>query len=79
MNSLFLMALDRVAYLPFGLFMDKWRWEVFSGSISQELWNARWWKLREEYQKVTPPLSRTASSFDAGGIYQEFESSNFMA
>jgi len=26
-------ALDRVAFLPFGLLIDQWRWKVFSGEI----------------------------------------------
>src|SRR5581483_8388526 len=26
-------ALDKVAFLPFGLLIDKWRWKVFSGEI----------------------------------------------
>ena len=27
-------ALDRVAFLPFGLLIDQWRWKVFSGEIT---------------------------------------------
>src|SRR5690606_14699572 len=29
-------ALDKVAFLPFGLMIDKWRWQVFSGEISPQ-------------------------------------------
>ncbi len=25
------MALDKVAFIPFGLLVDQWRWGVFSG------------------------------------------------
>ncbi len=28
-------ALDKVAFLPFGLMIDKWRWQVFNGQISR--------------------------------------------
>src|SRR4029079_11687823 len=27
------MALDKIAFLPFGLLIDQWRWKVFSGEI----------------------------------------------
>ena len=28
-------AMDKVAFLPFGLLIDKWRWGVFSGAIGR--------------------------------------------
>lgn len=62
-------ALDKVAFLPFGLLVDKWRWQVFSGEISPEEYNAGWWALREHYQGVTPPLERTEANFDPGAKY----------
>ncbi len=62
-------ALDGVAFLPFGLLMDKWRWQVFSGELTPETYNEGWWKLREEYQGVRPPNVRSAELFDAGGKY----------
>ena len=27
------MALDKIAFLPFGLLVDRWRWEVFAGEV----------------------------------------------
>lgn len=69
LNALFLMALERVAFLPFGLLIDKWRWEVFSGAIPETEWNARWWQLREEYQQIVPPIQRTETDFDPGAKY----------
>ncbi|HEV8632163.1 MAG TPA: M2 family metallopeptidase, partial [Thermoanaerobaculia bacterium] len=30
------MALDKIAFLPFGLLIDQWRWKVFSGEIPPE-------------------------------------------
>jgi peptidyl-dipeptidase A len=59
-------ALDKVAFLPFALALDKWRWEVFSGQIKTADYNKAWWQLREQYQGVAPPVDRTEADFDAG-------------
>lgn len=45
-NALMDMALERIAFLPFGLLIDKWRWDVFSGEIDSTQWNKRWWHYR---------------------------------
>src|SRR5579864_7539436 len=62
-------ALDKVAFLPFGLVVDKWRWEVFSGKIKPEEYNKKWWELRRQYQGIVPPGERTESDFDPGAKY----------
>jgi peptidyl-dipeptidase A len=62
-------ALEKVAFLPFGLMIDKWRWQVFSGQIPPEQYNQSWWKLRLEYQGVAPPLPRSEADFDPGAKY----------
>ena len=54
------MALDKVAFLPFGLLIDQWRWKVFSGEITPANYNAEWWELRQKYQGVAPRRSRAA-------------------
>jgi len=59
-------ALDKVAFLPFALALDKWRWQVFSGEIKPEDYNKAWWDLRKKYQRVVPPVDRTEADFDAG-------------
>lgn len=59
-------ALDKVAFLPFALALDKWRWEVFSGEIKPADYNKAWWALREKYQRVAPPVERTDAEFDPG-------------
>lgn len=59
-------ALDKVAFLPFGLLVDKWRWQVFSGKVTSASYNQAWWELREHYQGIAPPVPRTESDFDAG-------------
>lgn len=63
------MAMDKVAFLPFGLLVDQWRWKVFSGEITPEQYNQVWWELREKYQGVRAPISRSESDFDPGAKY----------
>jgi peptidyl-dipeptidase A len=63
------MALDKIAFLPFGLMVDRWRWQVFSGEATPENYNAAWWKLRNQYQGLTPPGERPADAFDAAAKY----------
>ncbi|RCU50515.1 peptidase M2 family protein [Corallincola holothuriorum] len=63
------MAMDKVAFLPFGLLVDKWRWQVFSGEVSPQQYNQAWWQLREEYQGVKAPISRDENAFDPGAKY----------
>jgi peptidyl-dipeptidase A len=62
-------ALDKVAFLPFGLLVDQWRWRVFSGDIGPDSYNRGWWDLRREYQGVVPPVERTEAHFDPGAKY----------
>jgi len=69
LGMLMKMALDKVAFLPFGLMIDQWRWKVFNGEISPEEYNAGWWALRQKYQGVKPPLPRSEKDFDPGAKY----------
>ncbi len=62
-------ALDRVAFLPFGLMIDQWRWKVFSGEIAPADYNKAWWALRLKYQGVVPPVARSEADFDPGAKY----------
>jgi peptidyl-dipeptidase A len=62
-------ALDGVAFLPFGLLIDKWRWQVFSGELTPDTYNSGWWALRTQYQGVRPPAERPAGAFDPGAKY----------
>jgi len=39
-------SLTQVAFLPFGLLIDMWRWDVFSGKTNESQWNTHWWELR---------------------------------
>jgi peptidyl-dipeptidase A len=63
-------AMDKVAFLPFGLLVDKWRWGVFSGQIQPADYNKAWTALRVQYQGITPPAPRDdATAFDPGAKY----------
>jgi len=63
------MALDKIAFLPFGLLVDKWRWGVFNGEITPENYNKSWWDLREQYQGIASPVARNEAHFDPGAKY----------
>lgn len=63
------LALDKVAFLPFGYLVDQWRWKVFSGETTAADYNKSWWELREKYQGVSAPEARSESDFDAGAKY----------
>ena len=62
-------AMDKVAFLPFGLLMDKWRWGVFSGAIQPANYNKAWTDLRLQYQGIVPPVARDEADFDPGAKY----------
>ncbi|MDG5487292.1 M2 family metallopeptidase [Sphingomonas sp. BGYR3] len=62
-------AMDKVAFLPFGLLIDKWRWAVFSGSVKPDGYQAAWDALRLQYQGLVPPEERGSDKFDPGAKY----------
>ena len=62
-------ALDKIAFLPFGLLVDRYRWGIFSGQIQPGNYQAAWDQMRLQYQGITPPVPRTEQHFDAGAKY----------
>ncbi|TSB04447.1 M2 family metallopeptidase [Sphingorhabdus contaminans] len=69
-NGLLLrQAMDKVAFLPFSVIVDKWRWGVFAGDIKPADYNTAWTKLRTQYQGIVPPVPRDVNAFDAGAKY----------
>ncbi|MBX9796391.1 M2 family metallopeptidase [Sphingomonas sp.] len=62
-------AMDKVAFLPFGLLIDKWRWGVFSGAIRTSDYQTAWDALRLQYQGIKPPVERDETRFDPGAKY----------
>ena len=68
-NSQMKLALDKITFLPWGKLVDNWRWKVMNGEIKPADYNAGWWKLRADYQGVSPPVARTEEDFDPGAKY----------
>jgi peptidyl-dipeptidase A len=62
-------ALEKIAFLPFGLLIDEWRWDVFSGKVPPAGYNKAWWDLRLKYQGIAPPTGRGEDFFDPGAKY----------
>ncbi|HLM91239.1 MAG TPA: M2 family metallopeptidase [Thermoplasmata archaeon] len=71
-------ALEKVAFLPFGLLVDRWRWDVFSGRTTPADYNRTWWELREKYQGVAPPSPRSEADFDPGAKFHVPSSVPYM-
>ncbi len=69
-NGLLLrQAMDKVAFLPFSVIVDKWRWNVFSGAVKPADYNKEWTNLRRQYQGIVPPVDRPDNAFDPGAKY----------
>ena len=68
-NNQMKLALEKIAFLPFGKMIDEWRWKVFSGEIGPDEYNKGWWDLRTEYQGIEAPVARSEEDFDAGAKY----------
>lgn len=68
-NQQMQMALEKIAFLPFGKMIDQWRWGVFSGDIAPQDYNKAWWDLRTQYQGIKAPVERTEADFDPGAKY----------
>jgi peptidyl-dipeptidase A len=68
-NQQMQVALGKIAFLPFGLLVDKWRWDVFSGEVAPDKYNQHWWDLKRQYQGVAPPVERASTDFDPGAKY----------
>lgn len=68
-NQQMKLALDKIAFLPFGKIIDQWRWQVFSGQIKPEDYNKSWWQLVDQYQGIRSAVPRSENDFDAGAKY----------
>ncbi|XP_047368061.1 angiotensin-converting enzyme-like isoform X2 [Vespa velutina] len=66
-NFLMLMALRKLAYIPFAYTIDQWRWRIFNEGI--EDMTTKWWELRLQYQGIVPPVARTERDFDPAAKY----------
>jgi peptidyl-dipeptidase A len=77
-NQQMKMALDKIAFLPFGLLIDKWRWDVFAGKTAPADYNAAWWRLKTKYQGVSAPSARGAEAFDPGAKFHVASSTPYI-
>ncbi len=71
-------ALDKVAFLPFGLLIDQWRWQVFSGEVTPDHYNEAWWALSLKYQGIAPPSARGEALFDPAAKYHVASNTPYM-
>lgn len=62
-------AMDKVAFMPFGYVVDKWRYGVFDGSTPPTGYNQAWVDLKTKYQGIVPPVPRTEADFDPGAKF----------
>ena len=62
-------ALDKIAFLPFAITVDSWRWDVLDGTTQPADYNNAWWAKRTQYQGIVPPGPRPADAFDPGAKY----------
>ena len=62
-------AMDKVAFMPFAYIVDKWRYGVFDGSTPPAKYNQAWVDLKQQYQGVVPPVSRSEADFDPGAKF----------
>jgi len=77
-NQQMKMALDKIAFLPFGLLLDKWRWDVFAGKVAPADYESSWLALTEKYQGVRPPVARTPDDFDPGAKFHVASSNTYV-
>lgn len=68
-NQQLFAASEKIAFLPFSLLVDKWRWDVFSGRVQPAQYNDHWWALKQQYQGIVPPGPRGEADFDPGAKY----------
>ncbi|XP_041354158.1 angiotensin-converting enzyme-like [Gigantopelta aegis] len=72
-------ALNKIAFLPFGYIIDKWRWKVFSGEISKNEYNRRFWEMRLKYQGIVAPVPRSEHDFDPAAKFHIPDNSPYMS
>ncbi len=77
-NAQMRVALEKIAFLPFGIKVDKWRWDAFSGKVKPDEYNQHWWDLTKQYQGMVPPLPRAATDFDPGAKFHVASNTPYM-
>lgn len=62
-------ALTKLPEIPFSLIMDKYRWDIFRGKITEDKLNSAYWKMSEKIRGVVAPEQRGEEFFDAAGKF----------
>ncbi|KAK6182613.1 hypothetical protein SNE40_010258 [Patella caerulea] len=78
-DMLLQMSLNKLAFLPFGYLVDKWRWAVFKGEVTEANYNKYWWQLRLKYQGVVSPIPRSENDFDPAAKFHIPANSPYMS
>ncbi|XP_031162227.2 angiotensin-converting enzyme 2 [Sander lucioperca] len=68
-NFLLKQALTIVATLPFTYMLEEWRWQVFAGNISKDIWMKRWWEMKRELVGVVEPVPRDETYCDPPALF----------
>jgi peptidyl-dipeptidase A len=77
-DTLMKKALEKVAFLPFGLTIDKWRWDVFAGRTPPDKYNQAWWALKAKYQGIAPGEARSEKDFDPAAKFHVASSTPYI-
>lgn len=67
-NHMMSVGLDKIAFLPFAYTLDKYRYALFRGEATPDD-NCLFWRMRDEFGGVEPPLERSNGDFDAPAKY----------
>ena len=78
-NQQMKMALDKVAFLPFGLLIDKWRWDVFSGKVAPADYNAAGGRSARSTRASRRRSRAPSDDFDPGAKYHVAASTPYVA
>ncbi|XP_059211362.1 angiotensin-converting enzyme 2 [Centropristis striata] len=68
-NFLLKQALAIVATLPFTYMLEEWRWQVFAGNITEDVWMKRWWEMKRELVGVVEPVPRDETYCDPPALF----------
>ncbi|KAL7038763.1 hypothetical protein ACKWTF_009688 [Chironomus riparius] len=68
-NQLLKMGIEKLPFLPFSYVFDKYRYEVFRGTVTAENANTLFWDMRKKHGGVAPPIERTNKDFDVTAKY----------
>ncbi|XP_077986221.1 angiotensin-converting enzyme 2-like [Glandiceps talaboti] len=77
-NFLMKQALTMVATLPFSIGLEKWRWEVFRGNITNDKWTEAFWELKHTILGVVEPTPRTEEDLDPTALFHVANDYSFL-